>query len=89
VIGIKNQNLFKRKHYQPNIILLTAYLWYNLSFRNLMEMMKERGLSAKHTTIMRLVHQYAPELDKRLRHYLKKTNDSWRVDETYIKVNEK
>src|SRR5918911_5536097 len=39
-----------------------------------------------HTTIMRWVHQYSPELDKRLRRHLKKTNDSWRVDEMYIKV---
>jgi transposase-like protein len=49
-------------------------------------MMEERGLSIFHTTIMRWVHQYGPELDKRIRRYLKQTNDSWRVDETYIKV---
>jgi transposase-like protein len=50
------------------------------------EMMEERGLSMAHTTIMRWVHQYGPEMDKRIRRQLKKTNDSWRVDETYIKV---
>ncbi|MFK4427063.1 transposase-like protein [Bacillus sp. RC51] len=49
-------------------------------------MMKKRGLSISHTTIMRWVHQYDPELDKRIRRHLKQTNDSWRVDETYIKV---
>jgi transposase-like protein len=49
-------------------------------------MMEERGLSIAHTTIMRWVHQYGPELDKRVRCHLKKTNDYWRVDETYIKV---
>jgi transposase-like protein len=48
--------------------------------------MEERGLSIAHTTIMRWVHQYGPELDKRVRRHFKKTNDSWRVDETYIKV---
>ena len=48
--------------------------------------MEERGLSVAHTTIMRWVHQYGPELDKRIRRHLKQTNDSWRVDETYIKV---
>ncbi|MBZ5753406.1 IS6 family transposase [Metabacillus rhizolycopersici] len=85
---MEKQNLFKWKHYQPDIILLTVrwYLQYNLSFRNLVEMMEERGLSMAHTTIMRWVHQYSPELDKRLRRHLKRTNDSWRVDETYIKV---
>ena len=80
--------MFKWKHFQPDIILLTVrwYLRYNLSFRDLVEMMEERGLSITHTTIMRWVHQYAPELDKRIRRHLKSTNDSWRVDETYIKV---
>lgn len=54
----------------------------------MVEIMRERGLSIAHTTIMRWVHQYGPELDKRVRDHLKKTNDSWRVDETYIKVKE-
>ncbi|EOO23849.1 hypothetical protein IIU_06913 [Bacillus cereus VD133] len=65
------------------------YLRYNLSFRDLVEMMEERGLSLAHTTIMRWVHQYGPELDKRIRRHLKQTDDSWRVDETYIKVKGK
>ncbi|EJR91057.1 IS6 family transposase [Bacillus cereus] len=85
---MKKENLFKWKHYQPDIILLTVrwYLRYNLSFRDLVEMMEELGLSLAHITIMRWVHQYGPELDKRIRRHLKQTNDSWRVDETYIKV---
>lgn len=52
-------------------------------------MMAERGFSISHTTIIRWVHQYGPELDKRIRYHLKKTNDSWRVDETYIKIHGK
>ncbi|MEA1011681.1 IS6 family transposase [Bacillus cereus] len=85
---MKKQNLFKWKHYQPDIILLTVrwYLRYNLSFRDLVEMMEERVLFIAHTTIMRWVHQYGLELDERLRCHLKPTNDSWRVDETYVKV---
>ncbi len=85
---MEKQNLFKWKHYQPGLILLTIrwYLRYNLSFRDLVEMMEERGLSLTHTTIMRWVHQYGPELDERARCYLKSTNDSWRVDETYVKI---
>ena len=35
---------------------------------------------------MRGVHQYGPELEKRVRRHLKTTKDSWRVDETYVKV---
>src|SRR3954454_2946329 len=85
---MEKQNVFKWKHDQPDIILLTVrwYLRFSLSFRDLVEIMEERGLSIAHTTIMRWVHQYGSELDKRVRRHLKKTNDSWRVDETYIKV---
>ncbi|MED1599151.1 IS6 family transposase [Bacillus pseudomycoides] len=85
---MKKENLFKWKHYQPDMILLTVrwYLRYNLSFRDLVEMMEERGLSIAHTTIMRWVHQYGLELDERVRCHLKTTNDSWRVDETYVKI---
>src|SRR5213080_2325320 len=48
--------------------------------------MRERGLSVDHTTIYRWVQRYAPELDKRCRPHLKACNDSWKVDETYIKI---
>ena len=85
---MEQENIFKWKHYQPDIILLTVrwYLRYNLSLRDLVEMMEERGLFLAHTTIMRWVHQYGPELNERIRKHLKSTNDSWRVDETYIKI---
>ncbi|OPH47342.1 transposase [Paenibacillus ferrarius] len=81
-------NLFKWKHYEAGIILLTVrwYSKYSLSYRDVAEMMEERGLNISHTTIMRWVHQFGPEIDKRIRPYLKITNDSYRVDETYIRV---
>jgi len=52
-------------------------------------MMQERGLMVDHSTVYRWVQAYAPELDKRCRSPLKPTNNSWRVDETYIKVKGK
>ncbi len=48
--------------------------------------MLERGLTVDHSTVYRWVQAYAPELDKRCRSHLRPTNDSWRVDETYIEV---
>jgi transposase, IS6 family len=48
--------------------------------------MGERNLTVDHTTIYRWVQRYAPELEKRRRPYLQPTNDSYRVDETYIKI---
>jgi transposase-like protein len=79
---------FKWRHFQPDIILLNVrwYCRYSLSYRDLEEMMVERGVKVDHTTIHWWVRNYAPELDKRIRSFLNPTNDSWRVDETYIEV---
>jgi transposase, IS6 family len=85
---MSNQSPFKWRHFETNIILLCVrwYLRYSLSYRDLEEMMLERGLRVDHTTIYRWVQHYAPELEKRCRSHLKATTDSWRVDETYVKV---
>jgi transposase, IS6 family len=82
------QQPFKWRHFQAEIILLCVrwYLRYSLSYRDLEEIMLERGLHVDHTTIYRWVQQYAPELEKRCHPHFKSTTDSWRVDETYIKV---
>ena len=79
---------FKWRHYQSEVTLLTVrwYLRYSLSYRDLEEMMMERGLSLDHTTVYHWVQRCTPEIDKRSRPYLKQTNDSWRVDKTYFKV---
>lgn len=69
---MEKEQLFKWKHFQPELILLTVrwHVRYNFSFRNLREMMEERGFLMAHTTIMRWVHQYGPELETRIRPYL-------------------
>jgi len=84
-------NLFKWRHYELEIILLCVrwYLSYPLSYRQVAEMVNERGLDVHHTTIHRWVQRYAPELEKRCRPHLRPTNNSWRVDETYIKIKGK
>src|SRR6476646_12203588 len=61
----------------------------SLSYRNVEELLTERGLTADHTTVWRWVQRYAPELNRRCRKELKSTNRSWRVDETYIRVKGK
>jgi len=85
---MNTSNPFKSRHYQGEIILLCVrwYLRYSLSYRDLAEMMAERGLTVVTSTICRWVLTYAPELEKRVKPQLKPTTDSWRVDETYIKV---
>ncbi|GHO97449.1 IS6 family transposase [Reticulibacter mediterranei] len=85
---MSEQHPFKWRHFQADIILLCVrwYLRYALSYRDLEEIMLERGLYVDHTTIFCWVQHYAPELEKRTRPHLKAYNDSWRVDETYIKI---
>lgn len=84
----RSQNIFKWKHFESEIIILCIrwYLKYPLSYRMLVDMMEERGLNITHTTIMRWVHQYSPIIDERVRKHIKPTNDSWRMDETYLKI---
>jgi IS6 family transposase len=80
--------LFKWRHFEADIILCAVrwYLRYALSYRDVEELLQERGVSIDHTTVFRWVQRYAPELDQRCRPRLKRTNDSYRVDETYIKI---
>ena len=48
--------------------------------------MKERGLAVDHTTVFRWFQRYAPEINKRIRPYLKMSGASFRIDETCVKV---
>src|SRR5918911_3286215 len=84
----KRPELFKGRHFEAEIIVLCVrwYLRYPLSFRQLEEMMAERNLSVDHVTIWRWVQRYAPELNRRCRPELRKTNGSWRCHETYVRV---
>ncbi|BAZ46385.1 integrase, catalytic region [Chondrocystis sp. NIES-4102] len=88
---INSNQPFQWKHFEGEIILLCVrwYLKYALSYRNLEEMMMERGLKVDHTTIYKWVIIDDPQIEKRSRKYLKSINDSWRVDKRYIKVKEK
>jgi transposase-like protein len=57
-----------------------------LSFRDLVIMMADRGISLAHTTILRWVQHHLPEFEKRWKRYARFVGASWRMDETYIKV---
>src|SRR3954471_3047544 len=80
--------IFKWRHFEPEIILCAVrwYLRFSLSYRDVQELLTERGLNIDHSTIWRWVQRFAPELNLRLRPHLKPTNLSWRVDDTYIRV---
>jgi transposase-like protein len=80
--------VFKGRHFDRSLILLCVrwYLAYNLSLRNLEEMMAERGISVDHATVHRWVVQYSPDLLDRFNLRKRSVSRKWHVDETYIKV---
>ncbi|MGF6292618.1 transposase-like protein [Paraburkholderia youngii] len=83
--------LFAVRHFDRDVIILCVrwYLRYKLSLRDLVEVMAERGLSLAHTTILRWVRRFAPEFVKRWNRLGRPTGQSWRVDETYLKLRGK
>lgn len=82
---------FKWKQTAGDIILwlVTWYCRYALSYRDLQEIALERGYDLERSTINRWVQEYAPEINKRTKPHLKKTCDSWKCDETYVKIKGK
>src|SRR6266436_4270954 len=81
-------DLFKGRPFDQDIIVLCVrwYLSFKLSSRDLVQMMTERGIVVAHTTILRWVQRYVPEVEKRWSRYARGVDGSWRCDETYIKV---
>ena len=80
--------MFKGLRFDRSVILLCVrwYLAYNLSLRDLEEMMAERGLSIDHSTVHRWVVRFAPQLLERFNRRKRTVTGKWHLDETYIKV---
>ena len=78
----------KGSHFPKSIILQAVfwYLRYSLSYRDIEELMAERGIEVDHATIQRWVVKYTPILEAKLRKRKKNVGTSWRMDETYIKI---
>lgn len=80
---------FKWKHFKQSIILMAArwYLAYAISYRDIEELMAERGVKVDHSTVNRWVIEYAPQLENKFRKkYKSQVGCSWRADETYVKI---
>jgi transposase-like protein len=80
--------IYHRHRYAPEVIELCVrwYLTYRLSYRDFCAMMAERNVDVTHTTIMRWVHRFVPELERRWSRYSTLPNSSWRMDETSVSV---
>lgn len=82
---------FKGKQFQQDIIMVAVgyYLRYNLSYRDVSEILNERGINVCHTTVYRWVQEYSQIIYCSWKKRNKSIGDSWRMDETYIKVKGK
>jgi putative transposase len=79
---------FKYYNYPKYVILYAVYFYvrYAVSYRDLEEIMVERGVSVDHATLNRWVIRYSPQIAVEAQKQKQTTASSWRMDETYIKV---
>ncbi len=82
---------FKGSHYPQDVILYAVFFYvrYAVSYRDLEEIMAERGVQVDHATLNRWVVKYSPGIAKTAQQKKQPTAGSWRMDETYIKVKGK
>src|SRR3979411_471480 len=89
--GVRKQSAFgdflKWRHFPAEVIILCVrwYLRYELSYKDLTEMMAERGVAVDKSTIFRWVQRYEPEFEKKWQRFLGSGGGSWRSDETCIR----
>jgi len=81
--------LFKGRHFNHLLIIQAVrwYVTYKLSYCDVCDLMAERGVTVVHTTVLRWVQCFVPVFEKKWKKYARPVGSSWRVDETYIKVN--
>jgi len=79
---------FTGRHFPKDVILCCVrwYIAYPLSYRNLEEIMEERGIAVDHSTVNRWVKHYSPQLEEAFHAKKKKVMGRWRMDETYLKL---
>ena len=79
---------FKGSHFEREVILwgMRWYVAYPISYRQLEEMMQERGVAVDHSTLNRWVLKYVPFLEQQFRARKRPVGSSWRMDETYVRI---
>jgi transposase-like protein len=88
---IARDPIYRKRAFDADIIehCVRWYITYRLSYRDLVEIMAERGVRVAHSTILRWVTRYVPEFEKRWSRFSKAVGTSWRVDETYVSIKAK
>ncbi len=82
------RSAFTGYRFPPEVITLAVrwYLRFGLSYRDVEELLAERGVEVDHVTVYRWVHRFAPEFAEAARACRHIVGDRWHVDETYLKV---
>ena len=82
---------FKGAHFPKSVILYAVFFYvrYPVSYRDLQEILAERGVSVDHATLNRWVVRYSPQIAAQAQMRKRPTAFSWRVDETYLRVRGK
>ena len=82
------RSAFARFYFPPDVIVLAVrwYLRFGLSYRDIEELLAERGIEVDHTTIYRWVQRFTPLLADAARPRRHAIEARWEVDETYVKV---
>jgi transposase-like protein len=83
------RSAFAGFRFPPDVILIAVrwYLRYGLSYRDLEELLTERGIKVDHVTLYRWVQRFTPLLVEAARPCRHSVGGHWFVDETYVKVS--
>jgi IS6 family transposase len=83
-----SRSAFAGFRFPPDVIVLAVrwYLRFGLSYRDVEELLTERGIEVDHVTVYRWVQRFTPLLAEAARPCRHTVGDRWRVDETYVKV---
>jgi transposase-like protein len=86
--SIPPRSSFAGFRFPPDVIVLAVrwYLRFGLSYRDVEELLTERGVQVDHVTIYRWVQRFTPLLADAARPCRHLVGDRWQVDETYVKV---
>jgi transposase-like protein len=88
VLSVPSRSAFAGFRFPPEVIVLAVrwYLRFGLSYRDVEELLAERGVEVDHVTVHRCVQRFSPLLVDAARSARHRVGDRWHVDETYVKV---
>ena len=84
-------SIYARRRFHPDVIKRAVWLYFrfNLSFRDVEELLIERGIDVSCETIRRWVHKFGSTYSKRIKSLSEPPSPVWHLDEVYSKINGK